>query len=143
MLQKGPPVGLDRSICCRWLYCQGEGGMGSTPSYPGGGGAKPFCLDRRGTPTPSCPDWEAPWGTPPESTWGPVEVLWDGDGVSPRVWTDTRSENITFHHHSDAVGKNAHTLMTPQKHLQKQRVEVLFWMYLISARSGRTFNIPE
>ena len=27
---------------------------------------------------------------------GPIEVLWDGDGVpAPQVWTDKQTENIT------------------------------------------------
>ena len=33
---------------------------------------------------------------------GPVEVLWDGDGVPPRVWTDKQTETITFPHPLDA-----------------------------------------
>ena len=66
-------------------------------------------------------DWGTPrkrpgtshWGTPRKDM-GPVEVLWDGDGVSPErtwdqwkyygmemgyppgVWTDKQTENITF-----------------------------------------------
>ena len=47
------------------------------------------------------PDWEGTWdqwlGYPPTGKdMGPVEVLWDGDGVPPRVWIDKQTETITF-----------------------------------------------
>ena len=36
-------------------------------------------------------------GVSPRKDMGPVEVLWDGDGVNPppRVWTDKQTENVT------------------------------------------------
>ena len=43
-------------------------------------------------------------GYPPERDMGPVEVLWDRDGVHPREQTDT-CENSTFHISKD-TGSN-------------------------------------
>ena len=44
------------------------------------------------------------WGTPRKAM-GPVEALWDGDGVPLWVWTDKQTENITSRHTSYAGGK--------------------------------------
>ena len=69
-------------------------------------------------------------GYPPRKDMGPVEVLWDGDGVPRRkdmrpvevlrdgdgvhslqVWTDKQTEIITFPHRLDAGGKYLNVLL--------------------------------
>ena len=42
----------------------------------------------------------------PRKDMGPVEVLWDGDGVPPCVWTIKQTETITFPHPLDSGGTN-------------------------------------
>ena len=64
-----------------------------------------------GTPpgVPPHPDQARGRGYPvylPRKDMGLVEVLWDGDGVCPWVWTNKRTETITFPHPSDAGGYN-------------------------------------
>ena len=81
------------SICCPI-----QGGI-----YPGRGGGVPI-LAREGTypgwgvppswGTFPCPDLGLVTGVPPRKDMGPVEVLWDRDGVSPRCG---QTENITSH----------------------------------------------
>ena len=68
--------------------------LGGTPSQDGG-------TLSWGTPRPDLAE-----GYPPGRAMGPVEVLWDGDGVPARVWTDKQAETITFPHPSDAGGNN-------------------------------------
>ena len=50
--------------------------------------------------------WDGDGVNPPSrKDMGTVEVLWDGDGVAPplpRVWTDKQTESINFPHPSDA-----------------------------------------
>ena len=43
------------------------------------------------------------WGTPRKDM-GPVEELWDGDGVPHWVWTNKQTETVTFPHPSEAGG---------------------------------------
>ena len=58
--------------------------------------ARGYPIPGQGTPPPSGPGWGPPppplsgpgLGTPLGKDLGPVEVLWNGDGVPPWVWTD-------------------------------------------------------
>ena len=90
------------------------------PGYPSSGS---------GWGTPQEGAWNQSLRYPPERTWdqlkyyememgtprkdmGPVEVLWDGEGVLPSpVWTNKQTETITFPHPSEAGGKNRYILL--------------------------------
>ena len=65
------------------------------------------------------------WGTPPIKDMGPVELLWDGDEVTPCPAPDEQTdtcENSTFPF-------QMHRLTSPFRNLRLQAVTIQSWIF--------------
>ena len=90
--------------------------LGSTPSCPDQDVSH---LDMtRGGSCPGVPPPSQDWGTPtclppsPRKDMGPVEVLWDGDGVSPRCGqTENITSRCTWYVGGNKIGNMVRTLI--------------------------------
>ena len=92
-----PRHNLLKHMLSQWGYPIPGWGGGGTPSWPDWG-YPILTWPRVGVPLPPGRDLGPFTGGPPEKDVGPVEVLWDGDGVPPlpRCGQTDTCENSTF-----------------------------------------------